>query len=719
MTIFFIITVLKEFSSSTACNIPEESDKNILTCLPVVRYSYIFYPSLHRRPKQRGVMDPPSQSGKSDPNPGTENKINISILLVDSSRRVCKINAPEPEKLPRPPRELIGMLPGEALGCKNALEFPGRCGKTRTCTQCEINKAIHGALQNEGFRHRHKTSFTRWHGNRLEKATLSVSATSFENSNETALLCIEDLSGLEAELSTIKQRKDRLQSVLMASPIGMGFLELKAENCRITDRIIRDANEKLCSMTGYSREELMGSSIRMLYADQGDYDYATREKYCEPYADPAGTFETRWKTKDGRVRLISITSAPVDPQDWSAGISFTATDVTEEKKALEEREKLEERLRHTQKMEAVGELSGGIAHEFNNLLQIINGYSDLMTDDIDKTHPARQALNEVMSAGNRAARLVHNLLSFSSRQIMQMMDIRINDLISKTVQMLKGLLGENIDLDFIPGHNLGLVQADPSQIEQVLVNICVNARDAMPEGGTITIETENILINGQYCRTHDWAQPGRFVLIGVSDTGCGMDAYTASRAFEPFFTTKPPEKSHGLGLATAYGIIRQHGGMINLYSEPGQGTLFKIYLPVVERRASEVGVNLKGKVLGGSETVLIAEDDEMVCDLMQTVLNRAGYRTICTRDGKNAIEAFESNIEDIDIAVLDVVMPEKNGREVNDRIKELKPETKVLFCSGYSSNAIHTNFVLHEGMELLQKPFSADELLRKVRDLLD
>lgn len=648
-----------------------------------------------------------------------EDQINVSILVVDDSRRVVKLDAADPEKLPAPPQKLIGMLPGEALGCKNALDFPGKCGRTETCVYCAINKAIREALENGNLRIREKARFTWRHGNNFEEARLLVSAASVQNDGKTALLCIHDLTEPEKLLYEIKERKDRLKSLLMASPIGIGFLELKIENSRVTDRIIRDVNEKLCSMTGYSRDELVGKSISMLYAEEGDYNYVTKENYRHLHGNSMGTLETRWKTKDGLIRTISLTSAPLDPGDWSAGISFTATDITEEKKAREERKQLEQRLRHTQKMEAVGELSGGIAHEFNNLLQIINGYADLMTDDIDTTHPARPPLNEIVTAGNRAAKLVRNLLAFSSRQVMQMMDIRINDLISKTVHMLRRLLGENIEIDFIPGYNLGIVHVDPSQIEQVLVNLCVNARDAMPEGGTITIETENILINGQYCRTHDWAQPGRFVLISVSDTGSGMDAYTAARAFEPFFTTKPPEKSHGLGLATAYGIIRQHEGMINVYSEPGQGTLFKIYLPVVERRASEVGVNLRGRALGGNETILIAEDDEMVCDLMQTVLNRAGYRTICTKDGQKAIEAFESNIEEIDLAILDVVMPKKNGREVSDTLKKQKPETKVLFCSGYSTNAIHSNFVLHEKTELLQKPFTADELLRKVRDLLD
>ncbi|MFO7859716.1 MAG: response regulator [Desulfosalsimonas sp.] len=387
--------------------------------------------------------------------------------------------------------------------------------------------------------------------------------------------------------------------------------------------------------------------------------------------------------------------------------------------AVKERKKLEERLRHTQKLEAVGKLSGGIAHEFNNLLQIINGYADLMADELEQDHPTRAYLNEISAAGSRAADMVRHLLAFSRKQVMQMRDVEINGLIEKTLSMLRSLIGEKIEIDYIPGRHVGRVRVDAAHIQQVLLNLCLNAKDAMPEGGTVTIETENVLINGQYCRTHDWAEPGRFALISVTDAGCGIDAQTTARIFEPFFTTKPREKNNGLGLSTAYGIICQHQGMINVYSEPGRGTMFKIYLPVTERRATEVEVNLQGRVKGGTETILVAEDDEMVCDLMQTVLSRAGYKVFCAGDGETAIELFAQNRDKIDMAVLDVVMPAKDGRQVYEAIKEFNPDIQVLFSSGYSENAIHTNFVLHEGMQLLQKPFTTDELLRKVRALLD
>lgn len=643
----------------------------------------------------------------------------LVVFLVDRSRRIRKLNIGKNHVPATGLEEIIGRLPGELLACRNALDSPEGCGRTKACPQCGLNRIITETLETKTAFHRCAVRLARKNRDKPDVAELRVSALPMDDDDGQALVCVEDITPLEHALGEIRHRKAQMNSLFHASPIGLGFLETKIENGRVIDRIIRDVNERLCMMTGYSRDELVGKSSRILYPDQGEYDYVARKKYEQMKHESVGTAETRWKTKDGRIRQILLSSASVDPDDWTSGISFTATDITEQKKNREDREKLENRLRHTQKMEAVGKLSGGIAHEFNNLLQIINGYADLMADELEKNHPARSALNEIISAGNRAADLVRHLIAFSRRQSMQMRDIRVNDLISKTVSMLNGLIGEHIELDFIPGHYIGRVHADPAQLEQVLVNLILNARDAMPGGGTVTIETENVLINGQYCKTHDWAEPGRFVLVSVTDTGCGMDPQTASRVFEPFFTTKSEEKKNGLGLATAYGIIRQHEGMINVYSEPGKGTMFKIYLPVAERRATDVGVNLQGQVLGGSETILIAEDDEMVCDLMQTVLTRAGYRTMCARDGERAVEMFTAYQDDIDLAIIDVVMPLKNGREVHDAIKALRPDVKVVFCSGYSSNAIHTNFVLHDGLELLQKPFAADELLRKVRDLLD
>lgn len=657
------------------------------------------------------------------PLPDISENTNLLVLLIDSQRRVQNLIMPENPDSREPLDDMAGKPPGEVLCCCNAEDYPEGCGNTPACGQCEINRAIREAMERCAACYRRKARLNKPSGETRFSCTVFISTMCIDNGENQAdpriLMCVEETHQLKQTMTEIAEQKAQLNSLFHTSPIALGFVEPLMENEVVRDRIIRDVNERLCEMTGYRRDQLVGKSARILYLTKDDYDRVALEIQEQIAQKGLGTMETRWQTKNGQSMEISLRSAPIDPQNLSLGLSFTGMDITDQKQAAKERKKLEERLRHSQKLEAVGKLSGGIAHEFNNLLQIINGYADLMADELEQHHPSRAYLNEISAAGSRAADMVRHLLAFSRKQIMQMKEVEINGLIEKTVSMLRGLIGEKIEIDYIPGRHVGRAHLDAAHIQQVLLNLCLNAKDAMPEGGTMTIETENVLINGQYCRTHEWAEPGRFALISVTDAGCGMDSQTAARIFEPFFTTKPREKNNGMGLSTAYGIICQHQGMINVYSEPGRGTMFKIYLPVTQRQATDVEVNLQGRVKGGTETLLVAEDDEMVCDLMQTVLSRAGYNVFCARDGETAIELFAQNRDKIDLAVLDVVMPVKDGRQVHDAIKEFSPDFRVLFSSGYNGNAIHTNFVLHEGMQLLQKPFTTDELLRKVRSVLD
>ena len=300
-----------------------------------------------------------------------------------------------------------------------------------------------------------------------------------------------------------------------------------------------------------------------------------------------------------------------------------------------------------------------------------------------------------------------------------MRELNLNHVIGNVTKMLRPLIGEHVSLEILPGRELGTIQADPGQIEQILVNLCLNARDAMPLGGSIAIETENILFDPAYCRTHAWAEPGRYALLSVSDTGHGMDADTLERIFEPFFTTKEVGEGTGLGLATVYGLVKQHGGLIHVYSEIGQGTIFKLYFPLVERVASAVGHEIDGPIRGGRETILLAEDDEFVRNLNETILQRAGYSVLTASDGEEAVELFNAHSTEIDLALLDVMMPKLGGRGVYERIRENCPKMRVLFASGYSMNAIHTDFVLHEGLHLIQKPCGRERLLHKIRQVLD
>ncbi|MBT3193585.1 MAG: response regulator [Verrucomicrobia bacterium] len=381
--------------------------------------------------------------------------------------------------------------------------------------------------------------------------------------------------------------------------------------------------------------------------------------------------------------------------------------------------KLESQLAQAQKMEAIGQLTGGIAHDFNNILQAINGYAQLAELDTAEKHPARDSLAEIQKAANRAGGMIAQLLAFSRRQILEPSCINLNVVLADLLGMLKHVIGEHIKLDFIPGHRLATVLADQTMIEQILLNLCVNARDAMPQGGHLTVETENVLLDQDYCTQNIWATPGRYVLTSVTDTGSGIEPEVISRIFDPFFSTKEQGAGTGLGLATVYGAVRQHDGMVRVYSEINKGTTFKIYLPVVERPADTVGTKIEGTPPRGSETILVAEDDDSLRKLARTVLTRAGYTVITAADGEKALEAFESCPGAIDLLLLDVVMPKMGGREVYDHVRKQGHDVAILFASGYSENAIHTGFVLEVGLKLIRKPYNSLELLQRVRGALD
>jgi len=386
-------------------------------------------------------------------------------------------------------------------------------------------------------------------------------------------------------------------------------------------------------------------------------------------------------------------------------------------RAEEEREEMQHQLLQSQKMEAIGQLAGGVAHDFNNMLQVIMGHAQMIADTCREPE-AVQNVSEILEGARRASELTRQLLLFSRRQVMSLQTLDFNDLVENMLRMIRRLIGEHIRFEWLPGAAVGSVRADPGMMEQVLMNLCVNARDAMPQGGVLTIETMNVVIDSDYCALHAWARPGRFVLLSVTDSGEGMSREVLDRVFEPFFTTKEEGRGTGIGLATVYGIVKQHDGMISAYSETGKGSLFKVYLPMTEQKARKVGSRLEGTAVGGTETILLAEDDDLVRDLARTILEKAGYTVLEAVDGQEAVSVFQAN-PSVDLLILDVIMPRLGGHDALDRIREIRPDIPALFSSGYSENAIHTNFVLHKGLALVQKPYSADVLLRAVRKALD
>jgi CheY-like chemotaxis protein len=371
-------------------------------------------------------------------------------------------------------------------------------------------------------------------------------------------------------------------------------------------------------------------------------------------------------------------------------------------------------------MEAIGRLAGGIAHDFNNLLTAINGYSDLLLSDLAPDDPKRRDLEHIKEAGSRAASLTSQLLAFSRKQILQPRILDLNDAITEASKILRRLIGEDIDLIAVTKPGLGLIKADPGQIQQILMNLAVNARDAMPHGGKLTIETANVDLDEHYVHLHPIVPPGRYVMLAVSDTGIGMDDKTKAHLFEPFFTTKELGKGTGLGLSTIYGIVKQSNGFIWVYSEPGRGATFKVYLPREEGESGAFEQHEKEELgLQGVETILVVEDDTSVRSLVIRALCKRGYTVLEASTGKEALRTAQEFEGKIHLLLTDVVMPEMSGKALAAQIETARPGIKVLFVSGYTNNAIVHHGVLDSNVAFLQKPFTTDVLARKVREVID
>jgi two-component system cell cycle sensor histidine kinase/response regulator CckA len=522
------------------------------------------------------------------------------------------------------------------------------------------------------------------------------------------------LLGISRDISHRKRAEEEIHKSEQRLRIHVEHTPLAAIEWDLQFRVVA-WNAAAERIFGFSREEAMGQHAHFIVApaflqrvdrvwqDLLDQKHATRSSANNDNI-----------TKDGRTISCEWYNTPlVDESGRVFGVASLVHDVTE-------RVALEEKLRHAQKMEAIGRLAGGVAHDFNNLLTVIMGYNQILTDGVPAAGRLMNATVQIRTASERAEEITRQLLAFSRKQVLQPRVIDLNDVMMNIDTMLRRLIGEDIEVLTVPGRDLGAVKADPGQLEQVIMNLAVNARDAMPSGGRLTLETGNMELDESYAREHPPLQPGRYVMLAVSDTGIGMDADTQAHIFEPFFTTKEVGKGTGLGLSTVYGIVNQSGGYIWVDSEPDRGATFKIYFPRIDQPVE--GIRAEKRLEGmqrGTETILLVEDNEQVRQLTYSVLADCGYKVLPAAGPEEGLALCHANHPDIELLVTDVILPGMNGPQLAEQVTRISPRTRVLYISGYTSDAIAHYGVLDPGLWFLAKPFSVSELVAKIREVLD
>ena len=492
-------------------------------------------------------------------------------------------------------------------------------------------------------------------------------------------------------------------------------IEQSAEAVIITDAeaVIQYVNPATEQITGFKRSEMIGNNPRIFKS--GEHDRAFYEQLWNTIrAGNVWSGRIINKKKDGTLYHEDATISPV--RDASGKIlNFVAV-----KRDITEQLQLSRQLLQAQKMEAVGTLAGGIAHDFNNLLQVVLGYSELVLTDEDLSDQVRNDLGKVLMAGRNGADLVQRLLTFSRKTEPKLLDLDLNQRVRQIRKFLERTIPKMIDIEMILAENLAGIHADPSQLDQVLMNLAVNARDAMPEGGHLTIETENVSLGEEYVRTHLGAKPGEYVLLSMSDTGHGMDKETLQHIFEPFYTTKEVGKGTGLGLAMVYGIVTQHGGQIRCYSEPGHGTTFKIYLPaLVAEREQLDSATREAMPRGGAETILLVDDEEFVRDLGKRILERSGYTVLTSFNGKEALDLYKRERGQISLVILDLIMPEMGGKQCLEELLKIDPKARILIASGFAANRRTKEATETGARGFVGKPYNIKEMLQSVREALD
>lgn len=597
--------------------------------------------------------------------------------------------------------EMFGYGPGEMLW-KHVSIVNQPTSKTPDETAEEIMTVLREVKQWKGeIRNVKKDGTAFW-----SLANVSV----FEHPEEGPVLVSvhTDITERKQAEEALHASEERHRAVLATAMDGFWMVDPQGR--------LLEVNETYCRMSGYNANELMAMGILDIEAVETENDIAARIRKTQLQGQDR--FETKHRRKDGTIFDVEV-SVQFHPAENGWLVAFLR-DISDQKRMEEDREKLQAQLVQAQKMESVGALAGGVAHDYNNMMGVILGYAELALEKVDRSQPLYADLQEIHRAAIRSTEVTRQLLAFARKQTIAPRVIDLNEAVEGMLKMLRRLIGEDIDLTWLPESSLWPVNMDPSQIDQMLANLCINARDAISGVGRITIETGTASFDEIYCSENPGFVPGEFVLLSLSDDGCGMDKETADRVFEPFFTTKGVGQGTGLGLATVYGIIKQNNGFINVYSEPGLGSTFKIYLP---RHTGEIEeTRQKGPAepdIRGCETILLVEDELAIITMTTMMLERLGYTVLAAESPDKAISLAQKYPEEIHLLMTDVVMPELNGKELSDRIQALRPTIKSLFMSGYTADVIANHGVLDEGVQFIQKPFSKKDLAIRVHRVLE